>query len=181
MTQLRSLAAALCAATLLVAALAAPAAAGRPVPPEYGSAVKCKFMVTQSVDGLWAEAELRLVAVIPPVMYATEPGNMVGWRFVLRRSVDGAPYLRIHKSVLQRRIPANSENADFSVQKVRIQLPAASDPESVRYQVTLVMLHYNSDGSVHSKTTYLMTHHLDSFDGVKQNQGLPYCEGTATQ
>ena len=72
------------AATLMLVALATIAGpvAASPMPPSYGSAVKCIMAITQSTDGQWTEAKLRRVTVFPPVMYAIADGYQVGWRFV---------------------------------------------------------------------------------------------------
>ena len=173
----RRLSVVVAAVAITSAVLAGPVGAS-PMPPEFGSAVKCKYTVTQYTDGLWAEAKLRLIAVIPPVMYATENGNEVGWRFLVTRSTDSGPYLKVYKSALQKRVGSTTDSAPFGVMRARIALPVVAHPELVRYRVTLVMFHYNGDGSVNSRTTHLLSHHIHSFDGIKDNLGLDYCPGS---
>jgi len=172
------------AATLMLVALATIAGpvAASPMPPSYGSAVKCIMAVTQSTDGQWTEAKLRRVTVFPPVMYATADGNEVGWRFILFRSIEGGPYKRIERSRLQKVVGLATDSADFSPLKARITLPVVAHPEMVKYRVRLVMFHYEADGTIHSRTTFDLPNHFYTFDGRRDHElDLTYCVGTATR
>lgn len=169
----------LTAAMLLGAVAAGPAAGGAVVPPEYGSAVKCKYLVTAYEEGEWYRASLRAMVVIPPVMYATEDGNKVGWRFLITRSTDNGPHLRIYKSVTQKRVATTSTPAEFEARRVLIEFPGLEHPNLAKYRAVLVMLHYNADGSLNTRTEHTLTNVITTFDGVRVDRGLSFCEGKA--
>ena len=168
-------------AAVVLAALAIPgsAAAGAFVPPEYGSALKCKYRVTEYREGDWYTAALRAMVVIPPVMYATEDGNKVGWRFLITRSIENGPFERIYKSVTQKRVASTATAAEFVARRVLVEPPDVEHPNLVRYRATIVMLHYNADGSLNTRTEHTLTNIITTFDGVRVDRGLTACEGVA--
>jgi hypothetical protein len=182
---------ALIAASVLLSAAAmavnpaAPTAASSPAP-DYGAVVKCKFRTTES--GYWGfTAPMKRIVVSPPQMFATSGRQTVGWRFVVKRLLDeGAnpAWSVTYMSPIQKRLASSSQAADFDTMRVGVAVPDGFggflEPD-VSYTVTLKMFRYRTDGSLKSKTSYLMPNYYQYLDGDLWDQpswgGTDYCPG----
>ncbi len=148
---------------LVLAALATIVAVGpafgATAPPDYGSSVRCRY-VTNS-PGPAYEARIRRITVSPPVMFANSGPERVGWRFVVRRTIDALwpDYPSHHvtyRSPIQTAQATTANAADFETMSVGVVLPTVEEPRYVSYQVVIRMIRYRADGSVRSTTSYLM-------------------------
>ena len=166
-------------AAMVTTALVAGPVSASPMPPHFGSAVKCKYAVTATEGDTWTEARLRILAVIPPVMFANQPGNQVGWRFLVTRTTNGRQLTQIYKSPVQKRVPIGTDSAQFDVMRFKVR--AADSNVAVRFRVTLVMFHYNADGSIASRETYELPYYITSIGGIRTVLDLDYCAGMLEQ
>jgi hypothetical protein len=105
-------------------------------------------------------ARLRKITVTPPEMFAKSGQQTVGWRFVVRRTINEGDYPShqvTYTSPIQTRTATTSEAADFDLQRVAVTLSTSvEDQRDVFYQVVLKLYWYRANGSVQSSTTYLM-------------------------
>jgi hypothetical protein len=161
----------------VVLALAAAAVLAGPTlgaqAPWTGSSAECRYTTKPS-----GERVLTKIVVHPPDLYAqTESGTqMVGWRFVVRRSKnwDTGPWTITYRSPIQKAVATTDQKGDFSPMKVAVQVPNTDDLSAIRYHVTLKMLFFDTDGSVSER----FSHRFDSIKwtehGANRGQG-DYC------
>jgi hypothetical protein len=138
---------------------------------DYGATVDCGYEVTSSSNGTWAEALLRKLVVGPPTMPKPDRSQTVGWRFIVKRSMDARdnyPYVAIYRSPLQRAL----KTAGFSPMKYRVTIPREDNTPNgrrfVSYQVVIKMFWYAADGSVVTKKSHLMENMDWIMDGEEQ-------------
>ena len=173
---------------LILAALATtvgvgPAVAGT-VPPDYGSSVTCRYRTNS--PGPAYEAKLRRIVVAPPLMFSRGGQQRVGWRFVVRRTIDAfwPDYPSHHvtyRSPIQTAKATTADAADFETMDVGVALPTTvEDPFDVHYQVVIKMLWYRPDGRVKSTISHLMTEYSVRIKGkgwVSRESGYERCDG----
>jgi hypothetical protein len=165
---------------LVMAALATmvgigPALAGT-APPDYGSTVLCKYRTNS--PGPAFTARLKRINVSPPAMLAKSGQQTVGWRFVVRRTIDEVwrDYPSHHvtyRSPIQKATATTVKAADFDSMGVDVALPTTVDPRDVYYEVVIRMTWYRPDGSVNSAISYLMPDYTVRVRG----DGWAYTEG----
>lgn len=125
---------------------------------DYGSSVRCKYRTNS--PGPAFTARLKTIVVQPPQIFAKSGHQTVGWRFVVRRTIDGGEY-SFHKvtyrSPIRTARATTWRAASFDAMRVDVALPKNyEDLRNAYYQVVLRMLWYRSDGTVKSATSYLM-------------------------
>lgn len=158
---------------------APPAAAGVL---DHGAIANCRYNVTEGGTYGWTEALLRKIAISPPVMPKPAGAASVGWRFVVKRSLDRAntPWRVIYRSPLQRA----AKSAGFTPMRAWVNVPSDNNTpngqDSVWYQVTLKMFWYRSDGSVQTKVSHLVNDMHVIVAGEEQYIDS-YCQGLALQ
>ena len=132
-------------ATVASFVLVGPAAAGTP-PADYGSSVQCRYRAGGS--GPAYEWKLKRIVVAPPVLYANNGTQKVGWRFVVRRSLNGenGPWKVTYRSPIQKRTATATQAAQFDTQRVDVAIPEVENVRGVHYHVSLKMLWYRSGG-----------------------------------
>lgn len=153
----------------------------------YGAEARCRYTATQSGQYGWTEALLKRIVVMPPTVFAKKAGGQqVGWRFIVRRSLDreAGPWKVSYRSRIQKAPATKTSAADFSKMGVEVSVPTnVEDQNDVWYRVTLKIFWYRADGSVDSSTTYLFTQYRMYVDG--KDQGVwsldDYCPGLALQ
>src|SRR3954468_15203005 len=138
--------------------VAGPAAAATPAPPasNYNNTVECRYRA----DGTGPAFDWRLkkLAVTAPVLYAKKSHQKVGWRFVVTRSMNSSagPWDVTYRSPVQKASATTTQAANFGTMSVGVQIPKVDNVVSVWYHVTLKLYWYRTDGSVASRTSYLM-------------------------
>jgi hypothetical protein len=144
-------------ATLAVAMGVSPAMAGGAAY-DYGITVKCNYRTNS--PGPAYTARLKSIVVTPPEMFAKSGQQTVGWRFAVRRTIDEGDYPShkvTYQSPIQKAKATTTNAADFQTMSVDVTLPTTvEDQRDVFYQVAVTMLRYRPDGSVKSRTTYLV-------------------------
>jgi hypothetical protein len=178
------------AATLLMilvtaAALAMPLATVSATPlPDYGAVAKCHYAITESDKNGWTEAELRRIAVTPPKVFAQSGTQTVGWRFVVRRSLDreNGPWKVTYRSPIQKGEATTSSAAAFDTMRVGVRLPPVEELQFVHYTVVLKMFWYHADGSLESKVGHQMSNlHIIVGGEDDGGDGNNFCPGLAQQ
>ena len=168
---------------LLAAAVLVPAPLLAAPLPNYGSTVNCRYSVTQSGKYGWTEALLKRIAVQSPAVYAKSGTQLVGWQFVVRRSLDrtNTPWVVTYRSHIQKRLATTSTPAAFDAMRVDVNVPTDVEWQAfVWYKVTLRVFWYDSDGSVASKDSSLFADYSMHVNG--ENQGTDeFCAGLALQ
>jgi hypothetical protein len=160
----------LAASVASVIAIAPAAADAEATASGYGTKVKCGYKVTSGRPEFWSEAELRRIKVTAPTMYALERKQTVGWRFLVKRSIDGGAWKTTYKSPIQKAIAHADRAADFSPMKVAVALPeidpwADYELDDVHYRVVLKMFWYRPDGSRQRTVTHLLEEYRVYVDG----------------
>jgi hypothetical protein len=158
-----------------MAGMAAPVSAA-PAPNNYGSTVTCRYQVT---DG---DQLLNKLVVTPPTILAKHGTQQVGWRFVVRRSLDrwNTPWVVTYRSNVQKRHATTSTPADFDTMRVRVNVPNnVENQQHVWYKVTLNIFWYTSDGSVGSTASSKFTDYSTHVAGEDGTSDL-YCAGLAS-
>src|SRR5690348_2132312 len=72
--------------------------------PDYGAGVLCRYVITEPSDILgWTAARLNKLVVSPPTVYAQHGTQQVGWRYVVKRSLnwDQGPWKVTYRSPIQ--------------------------------------------------------------------------------
>jgi hypothetical protein len=152
----RPFAIALLFTVLATALIAGPAAAATPPMSDYGNTVQCRYKTHDTGPGF--DYRLKSLVVTPPVLFANKAHQQVGWQFVVTRSMNygGDPWEVTYKSPIQKRPATPTTAADFDAQRVGVNIPDVENVVSVRYHVTLKLYRYRANGTVQSKTSYLM-------------------------
>jgi hypothetical protein len=153
---------ALALATTAAAPVAAAANTSKTPPPDYGSTVACKYHTNEDTN--WSfKAKFRRIVVTPPQMFATSGRQTVGWRFVVERGIslyygdEPTTWTVTYTSPTEKRVATTTRAAAFDSMRVGVTVPKGDwDASDVEYQVKLQMFRYGANGSVHSKTSYLM-------------------------
>jgi hypothetical protein len=127
---------------LLALLAAAPTASAAGVgDPE--SATICQYAKTEAQygSGPWLAAELRRIAITPPVIYASSGTQTFGWKFsIVRRSpIDPPEGSYTYHSSWQDRTATKTQRAAFTQRGVDISLPQTVTPQQVRYSVILLI------------------------------------------
>jgi hypothetical protein len=139
------------------AIVAGPAAAATSPTSDYGNTVECRYQA--GGHGPAYDWRINKLVVTPPVVYANSGTQTVGWKFVVTRSKndDNGPWKITYRSPVQKASATTTHAAAFSSKSVEVAIPAM--PENVtfiRYEVTLKLFWYGTDGSVQSQQSYLM-------------------------
>jgi len=174
---MRSRFVALAAALMAVAAVAGPAAAATTPPmSDYGNTVECRYRA--GGHGPAYDFKLKRLVVTAPVVYAQKPTQTVGWRFVVTRAEwwGTDPWKVTYRSPIQKGTATTTKAAAFTTKTVDVQLPNVENTRALYYHVTLKLFWYRADGSVQSKTSYLMPwmkwiqngHYYSDYDDVCQ-------------
>ncbi|MEA2676281.1 MAG: hypothetical protein QOJ81_422 [Chloroflexota bacterium] len=168
---------------MLAAALVAPAPIGATPAPDYGAVGKCRYEITEWSGAVWTEAELRRVAVTPPQLFSHGGTQMVGWRFVVRRSLDreNGPWQVTYRSPIQKGSATTSSAADLHTMRVDVPLPQATELEFVHYTVALKLFWFNANGSVQSKVGHPMSSLHLIVDHEDNGGDDDFCPGLAQQ
>lgn len=171
------------AVVLLVSAaalfIAAPVSAAPA--PDYGASARCRYAVTESGPHGWTEALFNRLSVRPPVLYGNGGPQPVGWRFVVKRSLDGqdGPWQVRYVSPIQRATATTTVPAPFSTLRVPVAVPTnVEDQSHVWYTVVLKLFWYGNDGSVESKVSHQMSQ-MHFVLGRRDDVIDPYCVGLA--
>ena len=149
--------------------IAAPVSAA-PALNNYGSTVTCRYQVT-----------LKKLVVTPPTMYGKNGTQLVGWRFIVKRSLDGwnTPFVETYRSPIQKRQATTSTPADFDTMRVGVNVPTSVDDQAdVWYRVTLKIFRFAPDGSVASSASSKFTDYTTLVAGEYGDSDL-YCAGLA--
>ena len=120
----------------------------------------CRYEAIEGGTFGWTTARLRRIRVDPPSMWAMWARQKVGWRFVVQRSVDDAPWTVTYRSPLQKSTAFADRAASFTKMAVDVKLPAVPDKADVAYQVILKLFWYRSDGT----TKYKIREQIDDYD-----------------
>jgi hypothetical protein len=126
----------------------------------YGSSVACAYR-THS-PGPTYTARLKTITVTPPRMFADSGQQTVGWRFMVRRTIEANhereyPSHRVtYRSAIETAMATTTTAAAFEQMTVDVALPRDVDPRDIYYQVVIRMLRYRADGTVKSSVSYLM-------------------------
>ena len=156
--------------------IAGAAVAATPPKSDYGNTVECRYRA----DGPGPAYDWRLkrFVVTPPVVFANKAHQMVGWRFVVTRSVDsgGEPWKVAYRSPIQKRMATSTTAADFGTKSVGVSIPKNHNPAGVLYHVTLKLFWYRASGEVQSRQSYVMPwmkwitngHYYDDYDSICQ-------------
>jgi hypothetical protein len=156
----RPFAIALLLTMLATALIAGPAAAATPPTSDYGNTADCRYKAPG--NGPAFDFRLKKLVVTGPVLYGTKTTpTMVGWRFIVTRSMNGesGPWMETYRSPIQKRSATSTTPADFDAMSVGVTVPNADNITQVHYHVALKLLRYRSDGSLKSKVTYLMPYY----------------------
>jgi hypothetical protein len=173
-------------AALVVSAatlIAASPVSASPAPNNYGSTVTCRYRVTEEGTNGWTEALLRKLVVTPPTIYAKNGPQLVGWRFIVKRSLDrwNTPWVVTYRSPIQKRQATTSTPADFARMRIGVTVPTnVEDQQHVWYRLTLKIFRYAADGSVASNASSRFTDYTVHVAGEAGASDL-YCEGLARQ
>ncbi len=140
---------ALAAATMV----SAPALAA--YPPWYTSSVQCRYRADAT-----GERVLTKIVVTPPSLYADSEPADVGWRVVVRRSLnlDLGPWKIRYRTPIEIAEATEDQPGAFETASIDVIVPDIEDLSSVRYRVTLKMMWYASDGTV----MYRLSHRMES-------------------
>lgn len=173
----------LVAALVLSAAtlFAASPVSAAPALNNYGSTVTCRYQVTQEGTNGWTEALLKKLVVTPPTMYAKNGTQLVGWRFIVKRSLDrwNTPWVETYRSPIQKRQATTSTPADFDTMRIGVNVPTnVEDQQHVWYRLTLKIFRYAADGSVASSASSRFTDYTVHIAGEDFESDL-YCAGLA--
>ena len=168
------------------AALAVPVATVTAAPSSFGAEARCRYHETAGGKYGWTAALLKKIAVRPPTLDAKSGQQVVGWRFVVQRSLDRqrGPWIVTYRSPIQKRPATTTTPAAFDAMRVAVTVPTnVEDQAFVWYTVTLKLFWYRADGRVASKVSYLFPQYRMYVDGVDQgNWALEdYCPGEARQ
>ena len=179
----------ICAATVAVGAAgpaAAASSAGSTPPADYGSSVKCKYHTNENTQ--WSfTAKFRKIVVAPPQMFATSGTQTVGWRFSVQRGISKyadppTSWTVTYTSPTQKRSATKTRAAAFDSMTVGVVVPTGDwNPAEVQYMVTLQMFRYAANGSVKSKTTYLMPTYNEYVNGEFFDNYDSNCPGVVKQ
>ena len=153
---------ALALAMTTAAPVGAASNAEKTPPPDYGSTVACKYHTNEDLN--WSfTAKFRRIVVAPPQMFATSGRQMVGWRFVVERGLAlyygdvPTTWTVTYTSPTEKRFATTTRAAAFETMRVGVTLPKGDwENRDVKYEVKLQMFRYGANGSVRSKTSYLM-------------------------
>ena len=123
--------------------------------PSYGIKVapSCRYEAKSGGSFGWTTARLRRIRVDPPQIWATRTRQTVGWRFVVRRSIDNAPWTVTYRSPIQKGTAYSDRPASFTKMVVDVKLPAIEDKTDVEYRVVLKMFWYRTDGTTQHKVS----------------------------
>jgi hypothetical protein len=169
---------------IVAAAFVAPAPVGATPASNYGSTASCRYQVTAEDKLGWTAALLKKIAVKPPTVYAKSGTQKVGWRFIVRRSLQGenGPWTVTYRSHIQQRLATTSTPADFDAMRVGVNVPTNAYHEYVGvYKVMLKIFWYGANGSVASKVSYLFPEYWMYVDGVFEGSDDPVCAGEANR
>jgi hypothetical protein len=135
---------------------AGPVAAATAPTSDHGNTVNCRYRAHG--QGPAYDWVLKRFVVTPPVLYAVKGTQTVGWRFVVTRAErwGSEPWKVTYRSAIQKRSATTTTAAAFTSKDVEVQLPDVENQRALLYQVTLKLYRYRADGSVASKTSYLM-------------------------
>jgi hypothetical protein len=156
----RPLSLALLLAVASTALVSGPAAAATPPVSDYGNTAECRYKAPG--DGPAFNYRLRKIVVGAPVFYGkTSTPQMVGWRFIVTRSMSGenGPFTETYRSPIQKRSATSTDAADFTSMSVGVNIPDVDNVTQVHYHVTLKLMRYRGDGSLKSRTTYVMPYY----------------------
>ena len=134
----------------------------------------------------WTEALLKKIAVRPPTVYAKSGTQLVGWQFVVRRSLDrtNTPWVVTYRSHIQQRLATTATPAAFDAMRVGVNVPTDVEWQAfVWYKVTLKVFWYDVAGSDASKASSRFTQYRMFVDGADQGTWAleGYCPGMALQ
>jgi hypothetical protein len=151
-----------------------------------GSQTRCRYEATQVGSFGWTEAKLRRIVVTPPQIYGLSRGQTVGWRFVVRRSIDYGPWKVTYQSPVQKATAGPNRAASFSKQGVAVALPSIPsgsdwDHWDVHYRVVLKMFWYRSDGSLQQTASHVFSRYNTYVDGVLENTWAESCQAEIRQ
>jgi hypothetical protein len=170
-----------------VAALTVPVAAASATPaPDYGASVTCRYVITEPSSEIgWTEARLSRFVVSPPTVYAQHGTQDVGWRFIVKRSLDwdNGPWKVTYRSPIQRASATTSSAATFSNMKVGVSVPNVDNQAHVYYVLILKIFWYASNGSVQSSVSHEFDWYTEKVGrhAYDQYRGHGPCPGLVTQ
>jgi hypothetical protein len=135
--------------------------------PGYGLKVppSCRYRSIAGGTFGWTTARLRRIKVDPPSMWSIRAKQKVGWRFVVQRSVDDAPWTVTYRSPLQKSTAYADRAASFTKMAVDVKLPAVSDKSEVAYLVVIKAFWYRADGTKEYKIRDLQERYFHYVDG----------------
>jgi len=172
--------------TVVAALVAVPGTASATPAPDYGAGVLCRYVITEPSDILgWTAARLDKLVVSPPTVYAQDGAQHVGWRFIVKRSVnwDLGPWQVTYRSPIQKASATTSSPADFSKMRVGVKLPNVDNPSHVYYILILKIVWYGADGSVLSKISHQFDWYSYWVTKHRWDHGTGHepCQGQLTQ
>lgn len=151
--------------------------------PGYGLKVapSCRYRAVSGGTFGWTTARLKRLRVDPPSMWAMRTRQRVGWRFVVQRSIDTAPWKVTYRSPIQKATAYSDRPASFSKMVVDVKLPAVNDKTRVEYRLTIKAFWYRSDGSTEYKISDLIDEYDFYVDGQYHFTDWPSCRGEIRQ
>jgi hypothetical protein len=151
--------------------------------PGYGLKVapSCRYRAVSVGRFGWTTARLKRIRVDPPSMWAMRAKQKVGWRFVVQRSIDSAPWKVTYRSPIQKSTAYSDRPASFSKMVVDVKLPSVKDKTRVEYRVTIKAFWYRSDGSTEYKLRDLIDVYDFYVDGEYHFTDEPSCRGEIRQ
>lgn len=159
--------------------LAGPVTAATPPTSDYSNTVNCYYKAPG--NGPAFNFKLKSFTVTAPKVYAKSGTQKVGWRFSVTRTMNwgGGPSKVTYTSPVSKASATSSKAAAFDSKSVDVQLPNIGDTpyQSVSYTVTLKLFWYAPNGSVQSKTTYLMPYMKSINNGHYYGDWDNECQG----
>ncbi|HUR16434.1 MAG TPA: hypothetical protein VMZ33_04070 [Candidatus Limnocylindrales bacterium] len=177
------------AIALISASVVVPTVLAAPTQNGHGSAAVCRYQETDPAD-INGNTGFRLtrIAIDPPKLFGTYPGQMVGWRFVVQRHYDdndpywNGPWVRIFASRTQKAVANPDASAAFSKMFAKINYVDSVDrwPNGYHtvFRAIATFYWYNADGSVETSERFNMGVYPVYREGVYQFTSYGSCEGS---
>lgn len=149
----------------------------------YGTHAVCRYMSIELSGS--TGFRLKKISVLPPTLYGHEPGQEVGWRFVVKRRYDQSnwygPWKRVFTSSTQKSVASPDVAASFSNRIALIGYVDSVDrwPDGYHttFRVTATFYWYTAEGAVDASESFAIGVYPVYRDGDYQFTAYDECEG----
>lgn len=140
----------------------------------HGVTAACKYGTIDG-DDFAGHAKIKRILVTPPTMFAKSGHKKVGWRFEVNRTYLSDPAETTYQSSTRTAIATTTSPASFQQMNVGVVVPNIDEPSWLTYRVTIKLFWYRANGSVQSKTSFLMPSYNLHYNGEWDN-GYSRCD-----